>query len=160
MSTYFIINIHTPYFCHATFPRLSLCRVAAGQLCMSYHCVLFFLLFFNYLVYLNVLLFWKSSIDLFCVCIFPYFWTYVWLYVFFLSLFPFFKITRFLLISSTMTNTKITCIIIDFTIIIWLMAKILLVNYNTKLMCFDNAFTSFQYNDITQRVVMFPWLLI
>ena len=120
--------------------------------------VLFFIFFWFPIGYLNVSNFWKFSIDFFCVCIFSYFWTYVWLYVFFLSLYSF--LTRFLLITSTMTNTKITFIITDFTIIIWLIAKFLLENYNIKLTCFYNAFTfyltSIPNNDITHRVVMFP----
>ena len=105
-------------------------------------------------------LFFKCFIDHFLCCIFSYFWTYVCLHVIFLSLFSLFKINRFLLIISTVINTKLTCIITDFTIIILLIAKILLANININLTCFENAFTiyltSAPNNDITRRVVMFP----
>ena len=105
-------------------------------------------------------LFWTIYMTFFCVCTFSCFWTYVWLHVFFVSLFSFYKIIRFLLITSTAINTKLTCIITDFTVIILLIAKILLANIDINLTCFDNAFTiyltSAPNNDITRRVVMFP----
>ena len=92
-------------------------------------------------------------------CIYDFFLTYVLLHVIFISLFYFFKIARFLLITSTAINTKLTCIITDFTIIFWL-AKFLSANINTKLTCIHNSFTTYftsaPNNDITRRVVMFP----
>ena len=125
-------------------------------------CVLFFptsLVSSIFLITKHFFLFQYNQVSV-CVAFFSYFWTYVWFYVFFLSLFSLFKITRLLLITSTVINTKITCIITVFTIIIWLIAKFLLENYNIKLTSFDNTFTiyltSIPNNDITHRAVMFP----
>ena len=82
----------------------------------------------------------------------------------FQSLFSFFQIIRFLLITSTTINTKLTCTTTYFIIIFRLITKILLVSINLKLTCINNVFTiyftSIPNNDITHRVVIFPWLLI
>ena len=72
---------------------------------------------------------------------------------------PFFKITRSLLITSSMTNTTSTCIITDFTMF-WLIAKILLENNNIYVFTIYLTYTVYSFpvqnNDITRRVVMFP----
>ena len=76
----------------------------------------------------------------------------------FQSLFSFFKIFRFPLTLSIAMYTKLFCIITHFTIIIWLITKILLVISIYQLA--SNVFAIYppfvQNNDITCRVIMFP----
>ena len=92
------------------------------------------------------------------LCIFLYFWIYVCLYVIFQSLFSFFKIPRFPLTLSISMYTKLFCIITHFTIMIWLITKILLAISISQLA--SNVFTIYppfvRNNDITCRVIMFP----
>ena len=91
---------------------------------------------------------------LFLYYIFSHFWTYSCLRVIFLSLFSFFKIVRFLLITPT-SKILLSKINIKFTL-----TFVSLANINIISTCIKNVFTvyppSVQNNDITRRVVMFP----